>query len=416
MATTTLPVRKPAYYHGWNIIAACILSQLAALGVPINCFSLFVGGWSTQFHTPISALALGMTFFSLGCSIWCPVVGFLADKYPVRNLMVIALVAMALFHFTIGFVNAGWQIIILYSALLGLLITFSTGVPSQALVARWFVRRRGLAMGLTSFGIAMAGVVFPPIITWLLPQIGWRSTWMLFGVLIGLVVAPIVFMTLRERPGEEEGASYVTPEVYDPEAAKLPLKQIFKSRNFWMTILAFTPAQSAMMVLTVSLAPIVMSRGYGLSIAGVLLSVVSISALASKLGMGVLSDRFGNRLPLALVTFFCAAGCVLLAVGHDLVSLFAAIILIGLGQGAWTILAAATAAEFGPRGFGRAFGFISMLTPVATIAAPIVAWLYEHHVSYSISLVGLAGFALMGLVAALFMKERPAGAERTQPA
>jgi MFS family permease len=402
-------LRKPAYYHGWNIILACILSQLAALGVPVNCFSLFVGHWSTQFHTPISTLALGMTAFSLSCSIWCPLVGFLADRYPVRNIMAIALVGMALFQTVIGFASAGWQIVVLYSVVLGLVITFSSGVPSQALVARWFVRRRGLAMGLTSFGIALAGVVFPPIITALLPQIGWRATWLLFGVLTGVVVAPIVFFSLRERPGAEEGAAYVTPTVHDPQAVALPLRRIFGNRNFWMTIIAFTPTQSALMVLSVNLAPIVMSKGFSLATAGLLISVYSLSAIASKLGMGMLADRFGNRIPLMLVTLFCAAGCAALAMGHALVFIYAAVMLIGLGQGAWTILASATAAEFGAQAFGRAFGFISMLTPFATIASPIVAWLYEHHVDYSVSLIGLALFAMLGFVAAAFLKEnRPA--------
>lgn len=408
MAVTTPTVRKPAYYHGWNIIMACVLSQLAALGVTINCFSLFVGGWSAQFHTPISALALGMTIFSLGCAIWCPLVGYFADKYPVRNLMAIALVGIALFHFAVGSVSGGWQIIALYSVPLPLVITFSTSVPAQALVSRWFVRRRGLAMGLTAFGLVMAGVIFPPIIAWVLPLIGWRATWLLFGALIGLVAAPTVYAIVRDRPGDEEGAAYVSPEGDCSEAAKISVRRIFGNRNFWMTIIAFTPAQSVMMVLNVNLAPIVMSKGYGLSTAGLLISASSLAALASKLGMGILSDRFGNRLPLALTALFCAAGCGLLAVGRDVVSLYAAIILIGLAQGAWTILAAATAAEFGPRSFGRAFGFISMLTPFATIASPIVAWLYERRVGYSVSLAGLGVFALVGFVAALFLKERHA--------
>jgi MFS family permease len=90
----------------------------------------------------------------------------------------------------------------------------------------------------------------------------------------------------------------------------------------------------------------------------------------------------------------------------------AAVTLIGLGQGVWTIIAASTAAEFGPAGFGRAFGLMSMLTPVATIAAPLVAWLSEQGVAYSESLVGLGAFGLVGFAAAFFIAEQPFGPRR----
>jgi MFS family permease len=416
LATTALVARKPLYYHGWNVVAACVLSQLSALGVPANCFSLFVGGWSVQFHTPISTLAIGLTVFSLSCAIWCPVVGYFTDRFSVRAVMALALVGVALFHFAIGSATASWQIIALYSAVLSLVVIFSTGVPSQALVSRWFVRRRGLAMGLTAFGIAMAGVIFPPIITAIMPGIGWRATWLLFGAIIGVVVAPTVFFTLRDRPGEADGVDYVTAEAQDAAPVHLPLKRIFGNRNFWITIIGFTPPQAVSMALSVTLAPIVMTKGYGLPTAGLLISASATAAILSKLGMGFLSDRFGNRLPLTLAPLSTGVGCVLLAAAHGLPSLFGAIVFIGVGQGVWTVLAAATAAEFGPRAFGRAFGFVSMLTPVATLAAPVVPWLYEHGVGYGVSLVGLAVFALLGAVTALFLKERRSSLGGPEPA
>jgi sugar phosphate permease len=289
------------YYHGWNIVAICVVAQFTAMGVLINCFSLFVGGWSVEFDTPISTLALGLTVFSLTCAIWCPMVSLLAERLALRTIMAVALVGVALLHVAIGLATTGWQIVALYSVLAGLVITFSTGVPAQTMVARWFVRRRGLAMGLTSFGVAMAGVLFPPIVSWLLPQIGWRGTWFLFAALIGIVVAPLVFMVLREQPTAAEGVDYVGSPAEQGSGPRVPISTIMLNRNFLITITCFTTVQSAMMVLTVSVAPIVTSRGFDLPAAALIISAYSIAALIAKLVAGVCADRFGNGSPLKLL-------------------------------------------------------------------------------------------------------------------
>jgi MFS family permease len=118
------------------------------------------------------------------------------------------------------------------------------------MVARWFVRRRGLAMGLTSFGVAMAGVLFPPIVSWLLPQIGWRGTWFLFAALIGIVIAPLVLMVLREQPTAAEGIDYVGSPAEQGSGPRVPISTIMRNRNYLITITSFTTVQSAMMVLT----------------------------------------------------------------------------------------------------------------------------------------------------------------------
>jgi MFS family permease len=399
------PRASRGYYHGWNIVAVCIVSQFTALGILVNCFSLFVEGWHAAFGTPISTLATGITLFSLSCAVWAPWVGVLAERFELRKIMVTALLGVALVHVAIAWATAGWQIVALYSLVAGLVITFCTGIPSQTLVARWFVHRRGLAMGLTAFGIAMAGVIFPPVVTWLLPLIGWRQTWLVFAALIGFVVTPLVFFALREHPTLEEGAAYIGAPTHDALTAAITVREILTNRNFLATIAAFTTVQSATMVLAVSVAPLVTSRGYALSTAALLISTLSVAALVAKLLAGAAADRFGNGLPLRVATLVCAAGCFALAAGSSLPAMLFAVVLIGLGQGVWTLIASATAVEFGPAGFGRAFGLMSMLTSVATIASPVVAWLVEHHISYSQALVGLGAFAVMGFGAACFYRK-----------
>lgn len=405
--TTTVPAaRKGGHYYGWNIVAGCILSQVAGMGLTLSSYSLFLLGWSEEFGAPISRLSLGMAIFAFGCMGFAPLAGFLADKFPVRRLMTGGLLGIALLMVAVGFATAAWQIIAIYALLLPAGIAFSSAVPAQALVSRWFVRKRGLAMGVCAFGLAMAAVVTPPIVTALLPLLGWRGVWWLFAAVVGLVAAPLVFFTLRERPTAAEGFDYVAGEAEAPVAVKLPLKAIFSRPNFWIVVIVFAAIGSTSSAVTVNLAPLVRERGFSLQTASYLMSAAGVAAMASRLGFGMLADRVGNRIPLVLLATVTAVGAALLGRSHGLVSLYGAAMLVGVAGGVWTILASATAAEFGSQGFGRAYGVISGFTPIPPMIAPLVALAHERTGDYLVPMTALAILAAAGGVVALLLKEK----------
>jgi MFS family permease len=208
---TTGVVARRGWYHGWNIVAACILSQAMANGLPVNAFTLFVQDWSADLHAPISSLQLGLAALGIFSSVFAPFVGVLVDKRPARLLMGAGLLGIALFEIGISFVSSAGQFLALYIVLLPAAVVFSTSLPANAIVSRWFVRRLGLALGLSSFGLGMAGVVLPPVVAALLP-LGWRMIWRLSGLLIALVVTPLVVWTLRDRPSERDGLHYLTAD------------------------------------------------------------------------------------------------------------------------------------------------------------------------------------------------------------
>ncbi len=407
MTAVGAAARGPRYYHGWNIVGACIIAQLAALGVTLNCFSLFLPGWTAEFHTPASALALGVTIFSFGCAIFAVPAGLAVDRFPIRWVMGLGLAGIALFHLVVGFAGSGLQIILAYSVLLAVAVTFSSGIPSQGVVARWFVRRRGAAMGLCAFGLAMAGVIFPPIITWLLPLVGWRATWWLFGGLIGLVLLPIVVVMLRDRPTAEEGADYMTRAAEAPQATQITVREVFARPNFWAIVVVFLAVQFISSMASINMAPVAFSRGVSLQTAGLLLSVFSVAALVGKLSSGLLADYMGNRIPFAVVAALAAGGVVALAFAHSLPMFVVVMVLIGLSQGHWTLLASATAEEFGAGAFGRVYGVICAFSPIGSIAPPIVAWVFERSGDYVAPLLVLAAVSLAGgAVALIGLRER----------
>jgi len=406
---------RRGWYYGWNIVAVSVLSTILVNGLAGNSFSLFLHDWSAELHCPISSLLLGMSIMGISIAFVGPFAGVMADKYSIRLVFGIGLAAITFMCIAMSLITAVWQIQVLYALVLPIAVSFGALIPANAVISRWFVRRLGLAMGLAAFGVSMAGVVLPPIIAWLLPLVGWRMIWRIGGLLIGLILSPIVLLVLRDRATEREGLHYMTGETtaslhHGPSGKSgLSSLQVLARRNFRLLMIVSLPMLATYFACMQNLAPIVASHGLSQRTAGGLLSAFSLSHLAANLLAGLLSDRLGNRLPISGLALLTALGALLIAFGNSLPTLGLGFLLVGFSGGIWPLLGAAIAVEFGPDGFGRAFGLFSACLPVAMLMAFIVAKLQESTGSYAPGFSALAIAALLGGAAGLMMRERREG-------
>lgn len=407
------------WYHGWNIIAVCVLAGVAASALPINAFSLFLHNWSTQLHVPISTLQLGMGACGMGCALLGPLAGMLVDKYPTRNILGLGLGGMGLSCLGISIATRPWQFLAIYAVLLPVSIVCTTSIPANALVTRWFQRRLGLALGLTALGLGMAGVVMPPVVAAVMPLLGWRMIWRIGFIVIVCVILPLVIVVVRERPSNQDGLHYLQPDsanVGGPGQGangstgdRLGLRDVLSRKNFWLLVIAYVPMLALHGGCGSNLAPIAVGRGLSSQMAGILLSAYSFSQLAALLGSGILSDRFGNRLPLAGMAFIEAVGGVMIAFGHGIITIVAGALLVGVGGGFWPLLAAAVTVEFGSNGVGRTFGTLVFFLPLAAVAPFGVAKVQESTGGYTTALLVLVALVIIGGVACLFLREKDDG-------
>jgi MFS family permease len=421
-------VRPRGWYYGWNITAVCILSQIAANGLTYNTYSLFLRDWSSELHAPISQLQLPVAAMALVAALLSPFVGALADKYPARRLLGFGLLGIAVFYIAISTVTQAWQILALYGLLVPLALCLSTAVTANALISRWFVRRLGLALGLSAFGIGMAGVLLPPVIAAILPTVGgWRVIWRDGGLVVALLVLPLVVAVARNRPTEADGNYYLSsdgqpakPHGHAPQAGGMRWREVLARRNFWLLVGIYVPMLALYGGLAQNLAPYAANHGLSQQSAGILLSVLSFAHVISTLVLGLLSDRFGNRLPFAGLAIVMVSGATIVAFGAGFPTLAAGCALVGLGGGLFTLLAAAVATEFGAEGFGRAFGLCMLFVPLTSIAPFATAKTQESTGSYVPALLGLSILVLISGALSLLLRERgrgdsPAGAS-LQPA
>jgi MFS family permease len=410
-ATGTPRVR--GWYYGWNIVAVCILSQVAANGLTYNSFSLFLPQWSAEMHSPISHFQLSVAAMVLGAALLAPIVGAFADKYDPRKLFAFGLTGMACFYLAISATRASWQIVALYAFLAPLPLCLATGVTANTVISRWFVRHLGLALGLSSFGVGMAGVVLPPVIAAILPGVGWRIIWRIAALVLVVIVMPLVVLILRDRPTEREGLHYLAGEPSRAShhhrasgGAQISWREIVRRKNFWFVIAAYVPMMALYGGCAQNIAPYVANHGLAQQSAGVLISVFSLAHLIATLALGPISDRFGNRVPFAALAAITAAGAVVLAFASGVTSIAIGCVLVGFAGGLHTLLGASMAAEFGSSAFGRAYGLSLLFIPFASLAPFAIARVQETTGSYTPALLGMMVIVLAGGAVSLLLDER----------
>jgi sugar phosphate permease len=410
------------WYHGWNIIIVCIFAAMAGNGLTINSFSLFLKSWSADLHAPVSSFTLAIAACGILCSIMAPFAGTVIDRLPARPVFIVGLIVVALFDFGISFAQAPWQIMGLYGALGAVGLILTTTMPANALVSRWFVRRLGLALGLTAFGLGMGGVIMPPLIGALMPALGWRMIWRLAGAFVVIVLLPLVILVMRERPGERDGSYYLTADgdtaprphghgAHGGGDSSVTMGTILTNRNFWVVVAAFIPMMGVYGGISQNIAPIAASRGIGTTSAGLMLAGLNLGMLAGTLLGGMASDRLGNRLPLAILTLATALAGVMVGFGQNILVVGVGAILAGCGNAFWPVISATFAREFGPGAVGRCLGMVTLFLPGTAFLPFIVAKIQEATGSYGPALSALAAMSLLGAVVCfLFMREKPRGA------
>jgi MFS family permease len=420
MTATSQARTARGWYHGWTIVAATILAQVAANGLTYNAFSLFLRDWSAQLHAPISELQLAVAGMVLVAALASPAVGALVDKRPARPIFACGLLGMAVFYVAVSFAQAAWQLLALYALLAPIALCLSTAIPCNAVISRWFVRRRGLALGLSAFGIGMAGVVLPPLVAALAPALGWRLIWRYGGLLLAVVVTPLVVPAIRDRPGEREGFHYLQGDGGGAQQAHghgrggsagsgLSWRDVASRRNFWLLVGIYLPMLALNGGCNQNLAPFAASHGWSQQSAGLLLSVLSVSHLVATFVLGLVSDRFGNRLPFVGLALVMAAGAVVFAFAASLPAAAVGAALIGFGGGVYILLAAGLAAEFGAEGFGRAYGLAMLFVPAISVAPFGIARLQETSGGYAPGFLTFGALVLVSGGLALLLRERRGG-------
>jgi predicted MFS family arabinose efflux permease len=326
-----------------------------------------------------------------------------------------------------SFVTELWHIY----ATAGVLMAVGAGGAAMStgssVVARWFDRSRGVAMGIAAGGMSAGQLVVVPLATALTLTYGWRSSFLWLGVGLLLLIVPIGIWLIRNTPeergvrafGAEGPVQTAAQAAATRQAGRVPVSEAAQTLPFWLLMSTFFVCgyTSNGMVLT-HFVPHALEHNFTAMQASAALGVMGAMNIVGTMASGWLCDRFGRRGPLATYYFVRGLSLVFLLYVWDAPSLHVWAALFGLNYiSTVPPTTTLTANIYGRFSVGELSGWIFFAHQVgAALGAALAGWIFEWTGSYSSAFVSAAilGFVAAGL--ALMIREEPLRARPLSPA
>ena len=295
-----------AIHPAWLALAVTFFVLLSAAAVRATPGVLFLP-LEREFHWSRSTVSLAVSVNILLYGLVGPFAGALMQRLGVRRTTMFALTLLAAGVSLATLVRQPWQLVLLWGVVVGLGSGMVALVLGATIVNRWFVARRGLAMGILTASTATGQLIFLPLVASVIERQGWR-----FGILIVAspvaLMIPIVFALLREQPADlgipaYGGTAGAAPTLAPANPARVAIAALadgLRSRDFWLLTLTFVICGASTNGLVgTHLIPAAHDHGIPEVRAAGLLAIMGIFDLAGTTASGWLSDRWDSRRLLA---------------------------------------------------------------------------------------------------------------------
>jgi MFS family permease len=391
----------------WKLVMAASLGFAFSSIVAVSA-GIFMEPLGKEFHWGRTITASGTSITAILTFLMSPIFGMLVDRWGTRSMalwgIVLAGVMIACFGLTTG---AVWLWIVMWAIYAFAAVMIKSTVWSAA-VSSVFTSGRGLALGLTLSGTALAQIIIPPISNMLIDAYGWRGAFFCLGLGGGALAFAVCYlfffdgyaMAKRQRDMAKTPVAKVEKPLLDVPG--LTLAQAMRNRDLQM----IAASTFIMMVITIALNvhqfEILRATGISRTNAAYLSSIAGVAGIAGKLITGWLLDRYHARMIGGVTLGVSAMAFLILLMPHVTVTwIIIAMFINGYSGGTKLQIASfLTSAYGGMRHFGAIFGVIASLIAAGSGLGPVLAGMvFDKTGSYDLFLIcGTIGSLVSGVI------------------
>ena len=358
-------------------------------------------GWSRAFISGASSVVLVLM------GVFGIVSGRLNDRIGPRRILLVSGLILGCGYLLMSQLHAAWQLYVFYGLFVGIGLS-SHDIVTLSTVARWFRKRRGMMTGVVKAGTGTGQFLLPLVASALILANGWRSTYVVIGVVI-LVVYVVTSRMAKRSPDEVGLLPYGGPEPdgSDIQTTGLLLGQALRTPQLWLCSLAYPCVTFSTMTILVHIVPHGTDIGMSATNAALVVSTIGAVSIAGRITMGTVGDRIGSRRSFLLCFVFFLAALVWLQFANAGWMLFVFAVVYGFAHGGfYTVLSPTVAELFGMKAHGAIFGVVYFWGTLGGAIGPVVSgWLFDSQQSYDTAFVVLLGLGLLSLL--LMLRVRP---------
>jgi MFS family permease len=299
--------RARRFHYGWVIVAACLGVTIVS-GLEGQCQGIFLKPLEADFGWGRAVIASAFTAYFISYAPTGVVMGWLFDRYGPRRLLTLAAFLVGGGLVLCSQINSIWDL-----RLFMFMAGFGTGacLPGvTATVQRWFVKRRGLALGITMSGSGIGTLILSPLINQLIITYGWRIAYASMGAIAFVIILIAAFVIFR-NPEQKGLKPYGVGESVLPAAEEgLPLREVIRSSAFFKLVAITIASMMGIHIVTFHLVPYARDMGIPSTLAATALGTMGGFTVAGRLAMGIIVDRLGWQRGLALGNLGAGVLCI----------------------------------------------------------------------------------------------------------
>ena len=414
---------KDRLFYGWIVIAAGLLIAVIGLGTRYS-FGVFLKSIEGEFGVSRGETSGIFSAYMLFCGLLSILGGWALDRYGPRKVAFVMASFTGLSLLLTSQANAAWQLFITY----GLLLSLGTG-PVYTVVnsttSRWFKKKRGFAVGITSSGGGLGAIIIAPFASYLVSSFDWRTAFVVLGLISWIVMASVSLL-LRKDPMDmglspdgmkSEPRQPGTQRKQDEAGfADYTVLQASKMSQFWLLGLTWVFISLSLHLIFVHAVPYALDMGISPMDAAVMLSLIGAANIPGRLVVGKISDTL-DRKALGVACALVQTGTLLwLMWANGLWMLYTFAIVYGfLWGGSGAVITALIGDVFGTRSLGAIMGMMSAGWALGAAVGPAVGgYIFDASGNYFTAFATGAAAVLISALLVALIKRRTNNEEGVQ--
>jgi MFS family permease len=399
-------------FYGWVVVAVAATVVLVTAGVR-SAPGAFLLSMTDEHDWSIAsvsfAAAVGLVAFGLAG----PLSGSLMGRFGVKRVVIGSLLITASALLVSSVVTEVWQLTLTFGLVAGIGTGLVASVLGPTVSARWFVRSRGLVVGIFGASSSAGQLLFIPVLTALAVAFDWRLAAVALAILALTLLIPVIAFVrndpseVDERPlGAPDGPIRPPPP---PDAGVM--HHAIRSADFWFLAgTFFVCGATSNGLIGQHFIPHAVEHGFTQTAAASALAVMGIFNFMGTIASGWLTDRYDPRKLLLIYYSFRGVSLLFLPFVHDTMTIGAFAILFGLDYIATVPPTVALAADrFGAHNVGVVYGWIFASHMLgAAIAAWVAGIVRESVGDYAVAFVAAGWIAIVAGFAAMMIRRREA--------
>lgn len=355
------------FKYGWPVVLSSGMGiGLGMSPLPFYTIGLFVTPFREEFGWSAAQVFLALLLFSVAALFTSPLIGYITDKIGVRKMVLISV-----FSFSMAFMafalNNGSEI--LYFSLWIALALFGSGtlpITWTKAVNKWFVKKRGLALGLSLLGTGLFGAFAKQYASYFIENYGWRTAYIALALLPLLIALPLAFFLFRDTddPKVQGKIAQMKEELPYLKEVKVEnqvgheLKEALRDYRYWLLAFSFIPISFAIGGPIPNFETILDTKGFERVDAVNIATLVGIAVIVGRLLGGYLLDRIWAPAVTFVIFIIPIFACYIFmqaSVTYGMAML--AVCLIGLSAGVeYDVMAFFVSKYFGMKNYSAIYG------------------------------------------------------------